>query len=61
MTTWRKSSYSDETGGQCVELASLSHGVAVRDSKNPEAGHLELPHSTFVVLLDHLKHHRTSN
>lgn len=55
MTTWRKSSYSDETGGQCVELASLSHGVAVRDSKTPEAGHIELPHRTFAALLSRLK------
>ncbi|WP_433228857.1 DUF397 domain-containing protein [Actinomadura formosensis] len=26
MTTWRKSSHSDETGGQCVELAVLPRG-----------------------------------
>lgn len=61
MTTWRKSSYSDETGGQCVELACLSNGVGVRDSKNPEAGHLELPHRTFAALLDHLRRERPSN
>ncbi|MFB4300826.1 DUF397 domain-containing protein [Actinomadura sp. NTSP31] len=42
MTTWRKSSRSDETGGQCVELARLSHAVCVRDSKDPAAGHLQL-------------------
>ncbi|MFG1857932.1 DUF397 domain-containing protein [Actinomadura geliboluensis] len=24
--TWRKSSHSDETGGQCVELARLAGG-----------------------------------
>ena len=29
---WRKSSYSNTSGGECVELASLG---AVRDSKNP--------------------------
>ncbi len=31
---WRKSSY---TGGQgnCVEVAPLPHGAAVRDSKDP--------------------------
>ncbi|MGI5326482.1 DUF397 domain-containing protein [Actinomadura nitritigenes] len=61
MTTWRKSSYSDETGGACVELARLSPGVGVRDSKNPAAGHLELSHRTFAALLDHLRRERLSS
>jgi hypothetical protein len=30
--TWRKSSYSNASGGTCVELA---YAGAVRDSKNP--------------------------
>lgn len=38
--TWRKSSYSNGTGGSCVEIAVLTgvpgeHDVAVRDSKDP--------------------------
>ncbi|MET8141864.1 DUF397 domain-containing protein [Sphaerisporangium sp. NPDC005288] len=33
--TWRKSSYSSGNGGNCVEVASLAGGLAVRDSKNP--------------------------
>ncbi|MBL7499246.1 DUF397 domain-containing protein [Frankia sp. CNm7] len=34
--TWRKSSYSGGTGGNCVEVAPLPDGGrAVRDSKNP--------------------------
>ncbi|MBO2458734.1 DUF397 domain-containing protein [Actinomadura violacea] len=61
MTTWRKSSYSDETGGQCVELARLSHGIGIRDSKNPEAGHLRLPRSAFAALLTDLKRDQPSN
>ncbi|RCG30172.1 DUF397 domain-containing protein [Sphaerisporangium album] len=32
---WRKSSYSSGNGGACVEVAPISRGVAVRDSKNP--------------------------
>jgi len=33
---WRKSTYSNATGGQCVEVADLDAGVrAVRDSKDP--------------------------
>jgi hypothetical protein len=37
--TWRKSSYSGDNGGQCVEVAVLTddatHHVGIRDSKNP--------------------------
>lgn len=34
---WRKSSYSGNGGGNCVEVASNLPGVvAVRDSKNPD-------------------------
>jgi hypothetical protein len=33
---WRKSSYSGNGGGDCVEVArNLAHAVAVRDSKDP--------------------------
>ena len=40
---WRKSSYSNGTGGSCVEITTLTghfretgHAVAVRDSKDPD-------------------------
>lgn len=33
--TWRKSEKSGPSGGNCVEVAALSSGVVVRDSKNP--------------------------
>jgi Domain of unknown function (DUF397) len=33
--TWRKSSYSGNSGGQCVEVGSAARLIAVRDSKNP--------------------------
>lgn len=32
---WRKSSRSGGNGGQCVEIATLSDAIAVRDSKDP--------------------------
>ncbi|MGK4906519.1 DUF397 domain-containing protein [Streptomyces albus] len=32
-TAWFKSSYSNDTGGACVEIAALPSGVGVRDSK----------------------------
>ncbi|MDG5804300.1 DUF397 domain-containing protein [Streptomyces ossamyceticus] len=31
---WRKSSYSSEEGGECVEVAALPGTVHVRDSKD---------------------------
>ena len=36
-TQWRKSSYSGNTGGECVEVGgnSPTDAVPVRDSKNP--------------------------
>ncbi|MFC4053972.1 DUF397 domain-containing protein [Actinomadura syzygii] len=32
---WRKSSRSDQHGGECIEVANLASMVAVRDSKDP--------------------------
>ncbi|MCP3819493.1 DUF397 domain-containing protein [Streptomyces sp. A3M-1-3] len=32
---WRKSSYSNGSGGECVEAAFLPGVTAVRDSKRP--------------------------
>ncbi|MFF4878977.1 DUF397 domain-containing protein [Micromonospora sp. NPDC000668] len=37
---WRKSSYSDNNGGACVEVAEVDTGIAVRDSKNPSGSTL---------------------
>ena len=33
---WRKSSYSGDNGGDCVEVGVAGLGVAVRDSKDPD-------------------------
>ncbi|WP_410633396.1 DUF397 domain-containing protein [Amycolatopsis sp. cmx-4-83] len=40
---WRKSSHSETNN--CVEVAKDPDGVAVRDSKDPEGGVIELPGS----------------
>jgi hypothetical protein len=34
--TWRKSSYSNGSGGDCVEVAYSPDRVAVRDSKHTD-------------------------
>lgn len=52
---WRKSSYSNGQGGDCIEVARNLPGiVAVRDSKNPDAGALAFTPSswqTFIGLI----------
>lgn len=48
---WRKSSYSGNTGGDCVEVADLGARVAVRDSKDPEAGTLTLSPQTYAAFV----------
>ena len=40
---WRKSSYSNQNGGNCLEMADGSRRVAVRDSKNPDGAALLVP------------------
>jgi hypothetical protein len=46
---WRKSSYSGNGGGNCVEVASNMPGiVAVRDSKNPEGPRLTVTEDAWV-------------
>jgi hypothetical protein len=46
-TQWRKSSYSGDEGGQCVEVAEIATSVAVRDSKNPAGPTLTLDPAAF--------------
>ncbi|GAA3060807.1 DUF397 domain-containing protein [Streptomyces glomeratus] len=49
--TWRKSSYSGDTGGQCVEVADLTPHIAVRDSKNPQAGAFAVTPEAFAAFV----------
>jgi hypothetical protein len=37
---WRKSSYSNPSGGNCLETATRPNGITLRDSKNPTTGSL---------------------
>ncbi|MEU9019434.1 DUF397 domain-containing protein [Actinomadura sp. NPDC048394] len=54
---WRKSTRSSGTHGgtECVELAALEEGVGVRDSKDPDAGHVTVDRSSFAALLARAK------
>lgn len=52
-TQWRKSSYSSDQGGNCLEIAELPAAtVAVRDSKIPEGPRLTFKPRTFVEFLE---------
>ncbi|MFC4906226.1 DUF397 domain-containing protein [Actinomadura gamaensis] len=48
---WRKASRSNESGDNCVEVADAVGGVALRDSKNPDAGALTLSRAGFGAVL----------
>ncbi|ASQ96036.1 DUF397 domain-containing protein [Streptomyces sp. 11-1-2] len=46
---WRKSSYSNGSGGNCIETADLaSEGTAVRDSKDPDGAMLGFSHRAWA-------------
>ncbi|WP_262402324.1 DUF397 domain-containing protein [Actinomadura sp. CNU-125] len=53
-TPWRKSSHSG-TQGDCVEVAHLEAQVGVRDSKDPEGGHLVLDRAAARTLVRRAK------
>ncbi|MDI2126573.1 DUF397 domain-containing protein [Yinghuangia seranimata] len=52
---WRKSSYSGNTQGNCVEAALLVEGVGVRDSKAPLLGDLTVEARSWASLVTGLK------
>lgn len=49
--TFRKSSYSTAQSQNCVEVADLPCGAAVRDSKNPSKGHVPFPSAEWTAFL----------
>ncbi|MFD5965624.1 DUF397 domain-containing protein [Streptomyces sp. NPDC060311] len=48
---WRKSSYSSDQGGNCVEVGELPATVAVRDSKAPAGPILTLAPAAFTTFV----------
>ncbi|MFD5832692.1 DUF397 domain-containing protein [Streptomyces collinus] len=49
---WRKSSYSGDQGGSCVEVAEAPATIAIRDSKNPAGPMLTLDPAAFTSFVD---------
>ncbi|MGW0991756.1 DUF397 domain-containing protein [Streptomyces sp. NPDC002523] len=53
---WFKSSYSNESGGNCVEVAdNIPNLVPVRDSKAPDGPALFLGAAAWTPFVDSLK------
>ena len=53
--TWRKSTYSNGSGGNCVEVADLPNGQAVRDSKHPQGPILVFATDQWQTFLQSIK------
>ncbi|MEU8871823.1 DUF397 domain-containing protein [Streptomyces javensis] len=53
---WRKSSYSNNDGGICVEVADNLPGIVpVRDSKDPDGPALIFPNDSWSTFIASLK------
>ncbi|WP_141973987.1 DUF397 domain-containing protein [Actinomadura hallensis] len=53
--SWRKSSYSGGSGGECVEIAAVPGSVLLRDSKDPEGPCLRLTQAAARDLMSRLR------
>ncbi|MGW2643632.1 DUF397 domain-containing protein [Streptomyces sp. NPDC001393] len=49
---WRKSSYSGDQGGDCVEIAEAPASISVRDSKTPAGPILTLDPAAFTTFVN---------
>lgn len=52
---WRKASQSNDSGANCVEVASVPDVVALRDSKDPEGGNILVSREDFRRFTETLK------
>ncbi|MFR9722787.1 DUF397 domain-containing protein [Streptomyces sp. MS19] len=52
---WFKSSYSNGSGDNCVELMTLDTGVAIRDSKSPHLTPQCYAHREFTAFITAVK------
>ncbi|MFH9553597.1 DUF397 domain-containing protein [Streptomyces sp. NPDC017435] len=50
--TWRKSSYSSEEGGECVEVATRPGAVHVRDSKDTTRAALAVQATAWTAFVE---------
>ena len=55
MGDWRKSTYSDANGGNCVETASSDRVVLVRDTTNRDGGTLSFSAAAWRAFMADVK------
>jgi hypothetical protein len=53
---WRKASHSTNNGGDCVEVGTVPHVVAVRDSKDPQGPALAFRAEDWTAFTHRVKH-----
>ncbi|MFE0421473.1 DUF397 domain-containing protein [Streptomyces sp. NPDC058953] len=54
-SAWFKSSYSNDSGGNCVEIADLPDQIGIRDSKDPTGPVLLLTPKAFSSFINTTK------
>ena len=57
LAQWRRSSYSNGTGGECVEAAFIGDDTAVRDSKQPLQGQFRVSAETWAHFVRSVRAH----
>ncbi|MFD4830028.1 DUF397 domain-containing protein [Streptomyces uncialis] len=57
--TWRRSSYSGDTGNNCVEIATLPHHIGIRDSKDVQGPVLAVAPTSWADFLSYVTATRT--
>jgi hypothetical protein len=53
--TWRTSSYSGNSGGNCVEVGTAAQLIAVRDSKDPDGSVLAFAANAWAAFAERVK------
>ena len=56
MGDWRKSTYSDGSGGNCIETASSDGTILIRDTTNRDGGTLIFTVDAWQVFTGSLKY-----
>ncbi|MEU3211150.1 DUF397 domain-containing protein [Nocardiopsis alba] len=52
---WKKSTYSNGQGGNCVEARAIDQGAAIRDTQNRGLAELSLPNTEWTALIHALR------
>jgi hypothetical protein len=56
LSTWQRSSYSNGSGGNCVEAAEVDALILVRDSKAPHGPRLDFTSAAWSGFVRELKY-----